>query len=95
MSRTARRWVLILCLALVVIGALAAVVVLLGGVTVPDVTGKTQADATEALEDAGLEVGTIAQTSDAEAAAGTVLLQDPAAGTEVDEGSVVAPTSSA
>ena len=92
MSRTARRWVLILCLALVVIGVVAAVVVLMGGVTVPDVTGKTQADATKALEDAGLKVGEVTQASDAEAAAGTVLLQEPAAGTEVDEGSAVALT---
>ena len=92
MSRTARRWVLILCLALVVIGVVAAVVVLMGGVTVPDVTGKTQADATKALEDAGLKVGKVTQASDAQTAAGTVLLQDPAAGTEVDEGSAVALT---
>ena len=92
MSRRARRWVLILCVALVVIGAVAAVIVLMGGVTVPDVTGKTQADATKALEDAGLKAGEVMQASDAEAAAGTVLLQEPAAGTEVDEGSAVALT---
>ena len=92
MSRTARRVVLILCLALVVIGVAAAVIVLMGGVAVPDVTGKTQADATGALEDAGLKVGKVTEASDAQAAPGTVLLQDPAAGTEVDEGSAVALT---
>ena len=64
-SRRMRRWVLILCVALVVIGVVAAVVVLMGGVPVPDVTGKTQAEATKALEDAGLEVGEVTQASDA------------------------------
>jgi serine/threonine-protein kinase len=92
MSRTARRWVLVLCLALVLIGAAAAVVVLMSGVTVPDVTGKTEADAVRALEDAGLQVGEVVRASDVEAAPGTVLLQEPAAGTEVDEGSAVALT---
>jgi len=92
MRRAARRWVLIVCLALVVIGAAAAVVVLMGGVTVPGVTGKTEAEATAALEDAGLAVGEVTQVSDAELAAGTVLAQEPAAGTEVDEGSSVALT---
>ena len=92
MSRTSRRWILIVCLALVVIGAAAAVVVLMGGVTVPDVTGKTEAEATAALEDAGLAVGEVTRASDAELAAGTVLAQEPAAGTEVDEGSRVALT---
>ena len=87
-----RRWVLILCVALVVIGVVAAVVVLMGGVPVPDVTGKTEAEAAAALEDAGLEVGAVTQASDAQAVAGTVLQQDPAAGTEVDEGSAVALT---
>jgi serine/threonine-protein kinase len=92
MSRTARTWILISCLALVVIGVAAAVVVLVGGVTVPDVTGKTEAEAAAALEDAGLQVGETTEASDAQAVAGTVLSQDPAAGTEADEGSTVALT---
>ena len=69
---------------------LAAVLIVLGGVQVPDVTGKTQAEATKALEDAGLKAGGVTSTSDAEAPAGTVVRQDPAAGTEVDDGSAVA-----
>jgi beta-lactam-binding protein with PASTA domain len=89
MSRTARRWVIVAVLVILVIGVLAAVLVSVGGVQVPDVTGKTQADATKALEDAGLKVGEVTSTSDAEAPAGTVVRQDPAAGTEVDDGSTV------
>ena len=93
MSSTARRWVLVLCLVILVIGALAAIVAILaGGVTVPGVTGKTQAEATKALEDAGLKLGKVTQTSDAQAEPGTVLLQDPVAGTDVDEGTTVALT---
>jgi serine/threonine-protein kinase len=84
--------VLILCVVLVAIGVVAAVIVLMDGITVPDVTGMTQADATKALEDAGLELGEVTQVNDAEAAVGTVLLQEPAAGSEVDEGKAVALT---
>lgn len=90
MSRTARRWVIVAVLVILVIGVLAAVLVSVGGVQVPDVTGKAQADAAKALEDAGLKVGEVTSTSDAEAPAGTVVRQDPAAGTEVDDGSTVA-----
>jgi eukaryotic-like serine/threonine-protein kinase len=89
MSRTARRWIIVAVVAIVGIGALAAVLVVLGGVQVPDVTGKTQSEATKALEDAGLKAGAVTSTSDAEVPAGTVVRQDPAAGTEVDDGSAV------
>ena len=70
----------------------AAVAILGGGVTVPDVVGKTQADATKVLEDAGLKVGEITSEHDPEAAAGIVLLQDPGVGTDVDDGTAVALT---
>ena len=60
MSRTSRRnkWIILACAVAVAVGVLAAIVVTLGsGVAVPDVTGKTEAEATQALEDAGLSVG--------------------------------------
>jgi serine/threonine-protein kinase len=57
-------------------------------VDVPDVTGRREDAARRTLEDAGLKVDVTEQeTEDREA--GTVLEQDPAAGTEVDEGSTV------
>ena len=63
---------------ILVIGVLAAIVAIVGGgVTVPGVTGKTQAEATKALEDAGLKLGKVTQTSDAQAEPGTVLLRVP------------------
>lgn len=93
MSRTARRWVLYISLAILAVGVVAAAVAILGGgVPVPDVVGKTQADATKVLEDAGLKVGTITRVHDPEAAAGIVLLQDPGAETDVDDGASVALT---
>jgi serine/threonine-protein kinase len=92
-SRKTRRWIVIAVVAIVAIGVVALAVTLLGGgVTVPDVVGKTQADATRALEDVGLKVGQITETRDAVAASGTVLLQDPAAGADVDDGAAVALT---
>ena len=74
-------------------GLLAAIVVTTqSGVPVPDVTGKTQAEAAQALEDAGLSVGDVVEATDPAAEPGSVLRQDPAAGVEVDEGSAVALT---
>ncbi len=90
MSRTARRWIIVAVLAILAIGVLAAVVSILGGVQVPDVTGKAQAEAIKALEDAGLKAGGVTSASDTEAPAGTVVGQDPAAGTELDDGAAVA-----
>ena len=80
--------------------AIAAAVVLLGllaffflrgsggKVVVPDVTGMTQEEAVKELEDAGLEVKvTEADEKEAgDADEGTVVEQNPPAGTEVDEG---------
>ena len=77
-------------MAAVAVGVAAAVFVTMGGgVTVPDVTGKTEADATQALEDAGLSVGDVGEAADPDAEPGTVVRQDPAAGEEVDEGAAV------
>ena len=77
----------------IAVGVVAAIVVTSrGGVPVPDVTGKTLAEATQALEDAGLTVGDVGEADDPDADPGDVLSQDPAAGEEVDEGSAVALT---
>ncbi len=59
--------------------------------TVPDVTGQTQAAAETAITDASLSVGTVTQEYSSTVAAGTVISQNPPAGTEVDStGSAVA-----
>lgn len=50
-------------------------------ITVPNVVGLSQADAQAQLERAGLSVGTVSQEASETAPAGTVLSQDPAAGT--------------
>ena len=94
MSRTARRWVMIAVIVIVAVGVAAAAYVILGGggVAVPNVVGQTQGAATTALENAGLTVGGVTQKSDATVPQGTVLQQEPAAGTDVDDGSTVALT---
>lgn len=57
-------------------------------VTVPDVVNQTEAEATNDLREAGLEVGDINRVeSDDEA--GTVLASDPTSGDEVEKGSEV------
>jgi eukaryotic-like serine/threonine-protein kinase len=78
---------------------LALLVLLIGGgviayaltrpdqVLVPTVYGKDQAQAETILRDAGFEVAVDPDTNDAPE--GTVLEQDPTAGSEVDEGSTV------
>ena len=58
-------------------------------VAVPDVVGQAQADAEAALQNAGL-AASVSQREDDTVAAGTVLAQDPAAGTSVALGRTVA-----
>jgi serine/threonine-protein kinase len=57
-------------------------------VKVPDVTGKSDEDARTALENAGFRVS-VAKKEDADADAGKVLSQNPAAGSAAERGSVV------
>jgi len=57
-------------------------------VSVPEVTGETQADATATLAAAGLKV-TVSKREVAEPAAGTVISQSPGSGTQVKLGSQV------
>ena len=58
-------------------------------VTVPNVVNLTQAAATTAITTAGLVVGTVTQQSSATVPAGSVISQNPAAGTSVAAGSAV------
>ncbi len=55
----------------------------------PDVTGLSDASARSAITSAGLRVGTVTLTPNCTVAAGTVLSQDPAPGTQVPPGSSV------
>ena len=57
-------------------------------VSVPEITGKTEAEAKAALEEAGLKVGTVTEKEN-EAPKGTILSQKIAAGTKVDRDSAV------
>jgi serine/threonine-protein kinase len=58
-------------------------------VTVPDVTGASKSDAHTRLRAAGLKVKSVPQMVTDTTRKGTVVAQDPAAGTQVDKGSVV------
>lgn len=64
---------------------------LFGGpkVAVPSVTGKSQANATKAITDAGLVVGSVTATETSDRPTGSVAAQNPPAGTQVREGSPV------
>lgn len=55
--------------------------------TVPDVVGTTSSEATETLRDAGFEANLVAVPSDE--SAGTVIAQDPAAGSVEPEGTSI------
>ena len=59
------------------------------GVTVPDVVGQTEADATSAITDVGL-VAASSESADDTVPEGSVISQNPAGGTEVADGSQVA-----
>jgi eukaryotic-like serine/threonine-protein kinase len=58
-------------------------------VTVPDLTNRTQADATNQLTTAGLKLGTVSTQTSTSVPAGSVISQDPAGGKKVDKGSSV------
>lgn len=59
------------------------------GVAVPNVVGQTEAAAAAAITGAGLSVGTVTQQSSNMVASGSVIGQNPAAGTSVTGGSQV------
>ncbi|MGH8549812.1 MAG: PASTA domain-containing protein [Methylococcales bacterium] len=58
-------------------------------VSVPDVVGQTQAAAQTAITSAGLTVGTVTQQASNTVPSGSVIRQNPAAGTSVAAGSAV------
>ena len=61
-------------------------------VAVPDLTGMTEQGAVAALEQVGLKSGKVVAEQSDKGPAGTVITQDPTAGTKVAEGSLVALT---
>jgi serine/threonine-protein kinase len=74
----------------VVAGSAISLVVSTGPVAVPNVVNMTEAAATTAISFAGLAVGTINRESSASVPSGSVIRQNPAAGTNVAAGSAVA-----
>lgn len=64
-------------------GTTVSLVLSTGQTTVPDVTGKSQEDARQAIEDAGLRVGNVTY-GDSNEDKDTVASTDPAAGTKAD-----------
>lgn len=84
-----RRWLIAGVIALLVAAGVAAWFLTRPEmVAVPDVAGKSEAEATNAIRDAGLEVGDVNRIEN-DAAAGTVLETDPGAGDEAEKGSEV------
>jgi len=72
-------------------GTSVALVVSLGSpVSVPNTVNLTQTAATTAITGAHLVVGTVSNASSATVPAGSVISQNPAAGTQVQSGSAVA-----
>jgi VWFA-related protein len=72
------------------LGSAVSLVVSSGPVAVPNVVNLTQAAATTAITGAGLALGAVSQTSSATVPSGSVISQNPAAGTSVAAGSAVA-----
>ncbi len=84
-----RKWIIAaVVLLLLAAGAAAYFLTRPDMVTVPDVTGKTEAEATLEIQDAGLEVGDRNRVEN-DAEEGTVLETDPSDGDEVEKGSEV------
>ncbi len=71
-------------------GSAVSLVVSTGPVAVPNVVNLTQAAATTAITGAGLALGAVSQSSNATVPSGSVISQNPAAGTSVAAGSAVA-----
>jgi len=72
------------------LGSAVSVVVSTGPVAVPNVVNLTQSAATTAITGAGLTLGAVSQASSATVPSGSVISQNPAAGTSVAAGSAVA-----
>ncbi len=84
-----KRWLIAAVIALLIAAGVAAYFLTRPDmVEVPDVTGKSEAEATLAIQDAGLEVGDVNRVEN-DADSGTVLETDPSAGDEAEKGSEV------
>ena len=81
------RWILVAILVLALVGLAAWALTRPGQVTVPSVLGDSEANARQTLEQAGLSVET--EEFPSQQPAGTVVEQDPTAGSKADEGSTV------
>ena len=90
MSR--RTWIIVLVVIVAAAIALAILLTTSRRVTVPDVTGKSQAEAAAVLQNAGLKLGAVTPTPQASARPGVVVGQEPAAGGKAEKGSAVAVT---
>ena len=77
--------------AVIAVAAIAAFAIFGGGSgsgsPVPDVKGKSLEQATQMLDEAGFKVGNVSSRSDDSVEEGSVISQDPAAGTKREEGS--------
>lgn len=83
-------WAVIAVIAIVIIAAVVYFMSAGGGdVTVPNVTGKTVAEATTALQDAGLELGTVTEKMLTDVPEGQIASQTPKGGETAAEGSRV------
>ncbi|MEM7077160.1 MAG: PASTA domain-containing protein [Pseudomonadota bacterium] len=81
-------WVVGVCAAIAIVGLLLFWMLLPGKSMVPDVTGKSLAEAQPMLDEAGLVIGTLTEKR-SNKPADTILSSDPVADTEVDAGSAV------
>lgn len=87
-DRSRRWWIIAAVLVLLLAGgALAWVLTRPDMVTVPDVTGQPEAEATIELQGAGLEVGT--ERIESKIPEGEVIEQDPSGGSEAEKGTTV------
>lgn len=87
-GRRKRWWIVAALVLLLAAGAAAYFLTRPEMVTVPGVAGKTEAEATNEIQDAGLEVGDINRVEN-DAEEGTVLESDPGGGDEVEKGTAV------
>ncbi len=87
-----KKGIIIAICAVVAIAAVALAFMFMGGGekgTVPDVTGKTTAEAIEMIEAAGFKVGKTDSTFDTSVPAGQVISQNPKGNTEASKGSKI------
>jgi serine/threonine-protein kinase len=82
-------WILLAVIVLAALGGFAYLSLNKKSVPVPNVVGKTQAEAQAAITAAGFKVGAITETPTKDTKVGTVVSQTPAAGASAREGSAV------